>query len=71
MPIVGRDVLDRAWIARYAAGAGAADRRACVNKMLASAIQMPDARNAKKPAGVNAITPITTPAQPSHLGRAP
>jgi hypothetical protein len=39
--------------------------------MLAIAIQIPEARNAKKPAGVNVNTPITTPAQPSHFAGPP
>ena len=39
--------------------------------MLATAIQIPDARKAKKPAGVNVNMPITTPIQPSHVGTPP
>jgi hypothetical protein len=55
----------------YAAEAGAAEWRACVNVMLAIAIQIPEARNAKKPAGVKDKTPSTTPAQPSHFAKPP
>ncbi len=55
----------------YTAGAGAADRRPSVKRMLTITTQIPDNRNAKKPAGVNDAAPITTPAQPSHFGKPP
>jgi methionine sulfoxide reductase heme-binding subunit len=60
---------------RYA-GSGSGGRvssngTAMKRTMLATSIQIPPPRNAKKPAGVKTRIPSTSPAQPSHRGRPP